>query len=100
LDGRTETVAVAKVGNSMNNHAVGNQFNGQSFGAFGIFDYDDPVTIRVRKYATGTHVLLKELGVETEATPREVALNTPLLSFDAQGARDLAVASHPVQPSS
>ncbi len=56
----------------MNNHGVGNQLNGKSFGAFGIFDYDDPVTIRVRKYATGTHVLLKELGVETEATPREV----------------------------
>ncbi len=56
----------------MNNHGVGGQMNGQSFGAFGIFDYDDPVTIRMRKYATGTHVLLKEIGVETEATPREV----------------------------
>ena len=51
----------------MNNHGVGSQLNGQSFGAFGIFDYDDPVTIRMRKYATGTHVLLKEIGVETEA---------------------------------
>ncbi len=56
----------------MINYGVGNQLNGQSFGAFGIFDYDDPVTIRARKYATGTHVLLKEIGVETEATPREV----------------------------
>jgi len=56
----------------MNNHGVGSRLNGQSFGAFGIFDYDDPVTIRMRKYATGTHVLLKEIGVETEATPREV----------------------------
>lgn len=46
--------------------------NGQTFGAFGIFDYDDPVTIRARKYATGTHVLLGGIGVETEATPREV----------------------------
>src|SRR5918994_1555557 len=26
----------------------------------------------MRKYATGTHVLLEEIGVETEATPREV----------------------------
>ena len=37
-----------------------------------ILDYDGPETIRVRKYATGTHVLLEELGVETGATPREV----------------------------
>jgi polyhydroxyalkanoate synthase len=56
----------------MNNHGVGSQVNLQSFGTFGIFDYDDPVTIRARKYATGTHMLLKEIGVETEATPREV----------------------------
>lgn len=56
----------------MNNHGVGSQVNGQTFGAFGIFDYDDPVTIRARKYATGTHVLLGGIGVETEATPREV----------------------------
>jgi hypothetical protein len=46
--------------------------NRQSFGPFEVFDYDDPVTIRMRKYATGTHVLLEEIGVETEATPREV----------------------------
>jgi polyhydroxyalkanoate synthase len=46
--------------------------NGQSLGPFEVFDYDDPVTIRMRKYATGTHVLLEEIGVETEATPREV----------------------------
>jgi polyhydroxyalkanoate synthase subunit PhaC len=46
--------------------------NAQSLGPFEIFDYDDPVTIRMRKYATGTHVLLEEIGVETEATPREV----------------------------
>src|SRR5918992_5288174 len=39
---------------------------------FGICDYDGPETIRLRKYATGTHVLLQEIGVETEATPREV----------------------------
>ena len=46
--------------------------NGQSLGPFQIFDYDDPVTIRMRKYITGTHVLLEEIGVETEATPREL----------------------------
>jgi polyhydroxyalkanoate synthase len=46
--------------------------NGQSLGPFEIFDYDDPVTIRMRKYVTGTHVLLEEIWVETEATPREV----------------------------
>ena len=51
---------------------MGSKLNGQSFGASGIFDYDDPVTIRMRKYATGTHVLLREIEVETEATPREV----------------------------
>src|ERR1035437_2036818 len=41
-------------------------------GPLGILDYDGPETIRIRKYATGTHVLLEELGVETGATPREV----------------------------
>jgi polyhydroxyalkanoate synthase len=41
-------------------------------GSLGILDYDGPETIRIRKYATGTHVLLEELGVETGATPREV----------------------------
>ena len=42
-----------------------------SLGPFGIFDYDGPETVRLRKYATGTHVLLEELGIETGATPRE-----------------------------
>ncbi len=46
--------------------------NKQSLGPFEVSDYDDPVTIRMRKYATGTHVLLEEIGVETEATPRKV----------------------------
>ena len=41
-------------------------------GPFGISDYDGPETIRLRKYATGTHVLLEEIEVETGATPREV----------------------------
>ncbi len=41
-------------------------------GPFGICNYDGPETIRSRKYATGTHVLLQEIGVETGVTPREV----------------------------
>ncbi|MBA2443427.1 MAG: alpha/beta fold hydrolase [Rubrobacter sp.] len=45
---------------------------GCSLGPMKINNYDDPVTIRARKYATGTHVLLEEVGVETSATPREV----------------------------
>jgi polyhydroxyalkanoate synthase len=44
----------------------------EPFGPFQISDYDDPVTIRARKYATGTHVILREIEVDTEATPREV----------------------------
>jgi polyhydroxyalkanoate synthase len=43
-----------------------------SLGPFGISDYDGPETVRLRKYATGTHVLVEEIGVETGATPREV----------------------------
>src|SRR3712207_4895103 len=39
---------------------------------FGICDYDGPETVRLRKYATGTHVLLDEIEVETGTTPREV----------------------------
>jgi len=46
--------------------------NGVGLGPFRIVDYDGPETIRLRKYATGTHVLLEEIGVETGATPREV----------------------------
>jgi polyhydroxyalkanoate synthase len=37
-----------------------------------ILDYDGPETIRIRKYATGTHIMLEELGVETGATPRDM----------------------------
>ena len=44
---------------------------GLSLGPFGICNYDGPETIRARKYATGTHVLLQEIGVETGVTPRE-----------------------------
>jgi polyhydroxyalkanoate synthase len=39
---------------------------------FGICDYDGPETIRLRKYATGTHVLLEEIEVETGVTSRQV----------------------------
>ena len=50
----------------------GGQANGGSLGPFGVCNYDGPETIRARKYATGTHVLLQEIGVETGLTPREV----------------------------
>src|SRR5215208_2696912 len=66
----------AASGEAKLDHEGGGQVNGFGLGPFvgplGIFDYDDPVSIRARKYATGTHVLLEEIGVETEATPREV----------------------------
>jgi polyhydroxyalkanoate synthase len=38
---------------------------------FEIGDYDNPETIRFRKYATGTHILLREAPPETGQTPRE-----------------------------
>ena len=53
-------------------HDGGAPTGGWSLGPLGLSDYDGPETIRMRKYATGTHVLLEEIGVETEATPREV----------------------------
>ena len=53
-------------------HSGSSRMDEWSPGPFGIFDYDGPETIRLRKYATGTHVLLEELGVETGVTPREV----------------------------
>ena len=56
----------------MNNEQVGTQIAQHYVGAFKIFDYDDPVTIRARKYVTGTHVILREIDVETAATPSEV----------------------------
>ncbi|CAA9456105.1 MAG: Polyhydroxyalkanoic acid synthase [uncultured Rubrobacteraceae bacterium] len=45
---------------------------GWTLGPFGVCNYDGPETIRARKYATGTHVLLQEIGVETGVTPGEV----------------------------
>jgi polyhydroxyalkanoate synthase len=50
----------------------GSRVGGWSLGAFEICNFDGPETIRFRKYATGTHVLLEEIGVETGVTPREV----------------------------
>jgi len=48
----------------------GGPANGWGLGPFGVCNYDGPETIRARKYATGTHVLLQEIGVETGVTPR------------------------------
>src|SRR5215216_7392949 len=53
-------------------HRGGSRMDGWSLGPFGICDYDGPETVRLRKYATGTHVLLEEIEVKTGATPREV----------------------------
>jgi polyhydroxyalkanoate synthase subunit PhaC len=53
-------------------HEGGGLMEGWSLGPFGICDYDGPETIRLRKYATGTHLLLEEIEVETDATTREV----------------------------
>jgi polyhydroxyalkanoate synthase len=39
---------------------------------FGISRYDNPETIRFRKYATGTHLVLEGAGVETGRTAKEV----------------------------
>jgi polyhydroxyalkanoate synthase subunit PhaC len=52
-------------------HRGGSRTDDWSLGPFGICDYDGPETVRSRKYATGTHVLLEEIGVETGATLRE-----------------------------
>jgi polyhydroxyalkanoate synthase subunit PhaC len=53
-------------------HRGSSRMDEWSLGPFGICDYDGPETVRLRKYATGTHVLLEEIEVETGATPREV----------------------------
>ena len=66
----------AASGEAKLDHEGGGQVNGFGLGPFvgplGIFDYDDPVSIRARKYTTGTHVLLEEIGVQTGVTPNEV----------------------------
>jgi len=53
-------------------HDGGARTGGWGLGPLGISDYDGPETIRMRKYATGTHVLLEEIGVQTGVTTREV----------------------------
>lgn len=44
----------------------------RSITPYGVEGYDNPETIRFRKYATGAHILLQGTGVETGQTPREV----------------------------
>ncbi len=43
-----------------------------SFMPFKVHDYDNPETVRFRKYATGTHNVLQSAEVPTGQTPREV----------------------------
>jgi polyhydroxyalkanoate synthase len=62
----------ATSGNSESDHRASSRIAEWSLGSFGVCDYDGPETVRLRKYATGTHVLLEEIGIETGATPREV----------------------------
>src|SRR3712207_7258836 len=53
-------------------HRGSSRMDEWSLGPFGICDYDGPETIRLRKYATGTHVLLEKIEVETGVTSRQV----------------------------
>jgi polyhydroxyalkanoate synthase len=39
---------------------------------FAVDRYDNPETIRLRKYATGAHLILEAMEIETGRTPREV----------------------------
>src|SRR5215210_965397 len=68
----SEILARAASGKVERNRRGGSRMDEWSLGQFGIWDYDGPETVRLRKYATGTHVLLEEIEVETGATPREV----------------------------
>ena len=62
----------AASGKVEHDHRRGSRMDEWSLGPFGICGYDGPETVRLRKYATGTHMLLEEIGVEAGATPREV----------------------------
>ena len=62
----------AASGEAKLDHGGDGRVDGFGLGPFGVVDYDGPETIRARKYATGTHVLLEEIGVQTGATPREI----------------------------
>ena len=42
------------------------------FAPFAVSAYDNPETIRLRKYVTGAHFVLRGTGVETGRTPREI----------------------------
>jgi polyhydroxyalkanoate synthase subunit PhaC len=42
------------------------------FAPFAVDAYDNPETIRMRKYVTGAHFVLRGTGIETGRTPREV----------------------------
>lgn len=44
----------------------------QSVIPFGVDSYDNPETIRFRKYATGAHIVLQGPGVKTGQTTKEV----------------------------
>jgi pimeloyl-ACP methyl ester carboxylesterase len=45
---------------------------GRSATPFGVESYDNPETIRFKKYATGLQLTLQGAGIETGQTPREV----------------------------
>ena len=73
LNGQPGTIPDrAASGEAKLDHEGGSRGGEWGLGPLGISDYDGPETIRFRKYATGTHVLLEEIGVETGGTPREV----------------------------
>lgn len=42
------------------------------FAPFAVSAYDNPETIRMRKYVTGAHFVLRGTGIETGRTPTEV----------------------------
>ena len=44
----------------------------RSFTPFVVNAYDNPETVRARKYATGAHFVLHRTGIETGRTPREI----------------------------
>jgi polyhydroxyalkanoate synthase len=45
---------------------------GRSATPLGVHDYDNPETIRFKKYATGLQLILQGTGIETGRTPKEV----------------------------
>jgi hypothetical protein len=59
-------------GNVDPDHGASSRIGEWSLGPFGICDYDGTESVRLRKYATGTHLILEEIGVETGVTSREV----------------------------